>query len=546
LSSGIPLWSPRGNLKKHQSIVKRLHFTKQPPIMSVNLVRINQGPAKADTVKIQIKRRFAVRHFIYWVALMLCALPLSTVYAVGQINETFKIAASDAAFGDQFGYSVGVSSNFAIVGSHFNDNNEIARSGTAYIFNTDTGNQLRKLTPLDAAANDHFGNSVAISGTTAVIGASGDSDAGPFTGSAYLFNVTTGEQLFKIIGTDTVEEDLFGGAVAISGNTAVIGAGGSLKRNSPGAAYVFNTTTGVQQFKLTALDAEEGDFFGGSVAVSGSMAVIGAGANDDAGDRSGAAYVFDTTTGVQLFKLTALDAAEGDFFGGSVAISGNTAIIGARDNDDDGISSGSAYIFDLTTGNQLLKLTSYDARTGDGFGASVAISENIAIIGANDGNNTGSTYIFDTNTGEQLFKFTASDTSEAGNFGVSVGVDGSTAVVGARFGRDTVTNSGVAFISDMTFALQHVDGDLNGDGFVGIDDLNLILTNWNQNVTPGDFSAGDLSGNGIVNIVDLNIVLNNWNEGTTASAQTIAAVPEPTAGMLLLVAGLASVRRRHR
>jgi len=134
--------------------------------------------------------------------------------------------------------------------------------------------------------------------------------------------------------------------VAISGNTALVGArldddGG----NESGSAYLFDITTGLQLAKLTASDAAAGDRFGSSVAISGNVALIGAFSNDDAGDSSGSAYLFDITTGLQLAKLTASDAALGDEFGFSVAISGNTALVGALFDDDGGFDSGSAYLY---------------------------------------------------------------------------------------------------------------------------------------------------------------------------------------------------------
>ena len=150
--------------------------------------------------------------------------------------------------------------------------------------------------------------------------------------------------------------------------------------------------------KLTAADAAANDQFGFSVAISGNIAIVGAHRDDDAGTDSGSAYLFDVTTGNQLFKLTALDAASADNFGRSVAISGNIAIVGARLNDDGGANSGSAYLFDVTTGNQLFKLTASDAAASDFFGESVAISGNTAIVGAlfNDdaGSDSGSAYLF--------------------------------------------------------------------------------------------------------------------------------------------------------
>ncbi len=136
-----------------------------------------------------------------------------------------------------------------------------------------------------------------------------------------------------------------------------------------------------QIHKLTATDAAAGDGFGRPVAISGGIAIIGARGNDDAGSFSGSAYLFDVAPGEQLQKLTADDAAEGDLFGTSAAISGDVAIIGAPGDDDAGETSGSAYLFDVGTGEQLHKLTATDAAAYDFFGLSVAISGGIAIVG---------------------------------------------------------------------------------------------------------------------------------------------------------------------
>jgi len=187
--------------------------------------------------------------------------------------------------------------------------------------------------------------------------------------------------------------------------------------------------------------------FGGSVAISGNTALVGALGDNDGGSVSGSAYLFDITTGNQLAKLTASDAATGDVFGGSVAISGNTALVGARGDDDGGSFSGSAYLFDITTGNQLAKLTASDAATGDFFGESVAISGNTALVGAwGDGSSSGSAYLFDITTGNQLAKLTASDAATSDEFGWSVAISGNTALVGALDDNDGGFGSGSAYL----------------------------------------------------------------------------------------------------
>ena len=120
-----------------------------------------------------------------------------------------------------------------------------------------------------------------------------------------------------------------------------------------------------EDLKLLASDGDADDRFGFSIAVSGNTAVIGAAWNDEDGDASGSAYVFDITTGQELFKLTASDGAAGDRFGYSVAVSGNTAVIAADMDDDNGPVSGSAYVVDVTTGQELFKLTTSDGAEFD-------------------------------------------------------------------------------------------------------------------------------------------------------------------------------------
>ena len=367
-------------------------------------------------------------------------------------DELFKLTASDAAADDEFGYSVAVSGNTAVVGAR-HDDDAGTLSGSAYLFDVTTGSQLYKLTASDAAAVDLFGTSVAISGNTAVVGAEGDDDVGSSSGAAYLFDVTTGNQLYKLTASDIWASDKFGISVAISGNVAIVGAYGNSDAGlTSGSAYLFDVSTGNELFKLTASDAAEGDNFGYAVAISGNTAIVGARYDDDAGSLSGSAYLFDVTTGNQLFKLTASDAAADDKFGVSVAISGNTAIVGAYADDDGGSGSGSAYLFDVTTGNQLFKLTASDAFSIDVFGISVAISGNTAIVGAerndDDGGDSGSAYLFDVTTGNQLIKLTASDAAANDRFGISVAISGVTAIVGANENDDAGGGSGSAYLFD--------------------------------------------------------------------------------------------------
>ena len=267
--------------------------------------------------------------------------------------EEAKLTASDAAAGDRFGISVSISGDTVVVGAGFDDD----RSGSAYVFiepatGWEDATEDAKLTASDAVAGDWFGVSVSISGDTVVVGAGFDDD---WAGSAYVFiePATGWEDAIedaKLTASDAVAGDWFGyWGISISGDTIVVGASGD--DDQSGSAYVFqgNGITWTEQVKLTASDTEAGDFFGESVSISGDTIVVGAEGDDDNGSRSGSAYVFVRrgSTWTEQVKLTASDAAAGDFFGWPVSISGNTIVVGAGGNDDAGSTSGSGFIFTL-------------------------------------------------------------------------------------------------------------------------------------------------------------------------------------------------------
>ena len=322
----------------------------------------------------------------------------------GRNNKNFT--ASDAASGDLFGSSVSISGDYAVVGARQDNSN----AGSAYIFvrSGTTWTQQQKLTASDAASYDWFGASVSVSGNYAVVGAYGNDDAGTYSnsGSAYIFvrSGTTWTQQQKLTASDAAVSDRFGVSVSVSGDYAVVGANGD--NSHTGSAYIFvrSGTTWTQQQKLTASDAVEADSFGVSVSVSGDYAVVGAYDTNDGGTNSGSAYIFvrSGTTWTQQQKLTASDAAASDWFGASVSVSGNYAVVGAYGNDDAGTysNSGSAYIFvrSGTTWTQQQKLTASDAAASDAFGMSVSVSGDYAVVGAydtNDGANLrGSAYVF--------------------------------------------------------------------------------------------------------------------------------------------------------
>jgi hypothetical protein len=335
-----------------------------------------------------------------------------SVYVFTRTGTTWtqqaKLIASDGALSDEFGTAVSFDGNTVLIGAMY-DNDNGAHSGSAYVF-TRTGpiwTQQQKLLPSDGVTDAQFGISVSLNGDTALIGANRDDDNGNKSGSAYVFTRTgtNWTQQAKLIASDGAPEERFGIAVALEGDTALIGSETNDNGAISGSVYVFTRTgtTWTQQQKLLASDGAATDWFGFSIALDGDTALFAASQDDDNGANSGSAYVFTRTgtTWTQQAKLVASDGAAGDLFSGyAVSLDGDTAVIGAYQDDDNGANSGSAYVFTRTgtTWTQQAKLVASDGAAGDWFGVAVALSGNTAFIGAccddDNGVDSGSVYVF--------------------------------------------------------------------------------------------------------------------------------------------------------
>ncbi|MHC4976917.1 MAG: hypothetical protein ACYTF7_09985 [Planctomycetota bacterium] len=379
-------------------------------------------------------------------------------------TEQAKLTAGDGDLDDYFGYSVALDGDTALIGA-WGDDDAGSRSGSAYVFVRIDGSwtEQTKLADSEGGTDDFFSASVVLEGDMVFIGASGDNDAGGFgQGSAHVFerlgSVWVGAEL-KVFASDAAVIDWFGHSVALDGDTALIGAYGDDDAGlSSGSVYVFvrSGTSWIEQVKLVASDGASSDYFGYSVALDGDTALIGAYGDDDGGSDSGSAYVFvrSGTTWTEQDKLTSSDAAASDLFGRSVALDGDTALVGAREDDDGGSSSGSAYVFVRSgaTWTEQDKLTASDAATFDAFGASVALDGDTALVGASgdddDGSSSGSAYVFvrSGSTWTEQAKLTASDAALSAFFGVSASLEGDTALIGASGANHGGLSSGSAYV----------------------------------------------------------------------------------------------------
>jgi PKD repeat protein len=376
-----------------------------------------------------------------------------------------KIRALDGDSGDDFGFSVSVSGNYAIIGAEY-DEAKGSGAGSAYIFERQgsTWVQSAKLLAADGAEYDAFGYSVGISGDTAIVGAPTDDDGGDQSGAAYIFRKTTGGwvQQAKLLPSDKAASDRFGWSVAISGNYAIIGAyGNDDVASNCGSAYIFkfDGTSWVQQAKLVPPDLIAGSNFGRSVSISGDRALVGAHGNGELGPYSGAAYVFliSGETWIQQAKLLADDGGANDGFGIVVNIDSDQVIVGARGGDVARNNLGRAYVFKLANGTwtQEAKLTSTDGFLNDGFGGAVAIFGNYALVGSywddDKGSQSGSAYLFkrDGSNWIQMSKVVPNDGFDYQLFGYSLALGDGFALVGAYGDNDNGDYAGAVYAYDL-------------------------------------------------------------------------------------------------
>lgn len=443
-------------------------------------------------------------------------------------EELAQLNAADWSASDEFSSSIAISGETAIIGAPNDDHEGGINAGSAYVFVRVAGvwTQQAKLTASDAAGNDNFGLSVGLSGNTAVIGAFGDENGGGvYAGSAYVFvrNGGVWNEEAKLTASDAAFRDYFGISVAIFGETIVVGAYGDDHSGGAdaGSAYVFVRSVGVwtEQSRLSAADAAADDEFGNAVAISSDRIVVGSENSDHAGlANAGAAYVFVRSESIwtQEAKLTASDAATLDLFGHSIAVTGDTAIVGVHNDDNaGGQDAGSAYVF-IRSNNvwtQQAKLTATDPGVGEYFGMSVALWGELAIIGARNDSHSGvpvagSAYVFlrSGSNWVQQAKLTTSDPMDNDQFGNSVAALGDTALVGARFGYQAgIQYVGSVYVFDLECGLD-ANGDADGDGVINAIDNCLYISNSLQEDSDADMVGDacdlDVDGDGVINSED--------------------------------------------
>ena len=400
------------------------------------------------------------------------------------------------------------------------------------LFSGSTFAQTAQFTASDGEPDDNFGYTLAVSGNTMVVGAWQNDSLRANSGAAYVLEngTTDGWQHVAKLIPDNADfaGDEFGKAVAIDGDFLVVGAqfDDTLDKDR-GAVYVFKKTPDAetpwtQVAKLTSNDTAFRDFFGQTVAISGTRVVVGAPEDDSAGKQQGAVYIFelDSTDDSwnQVAKLSADDGEANDLFGSAVAIHDDTVLVGAAEHSvQDVNNTGAAYVFAYAGGSwsQVTKLTAGDGDEKDRFGFAVALSGDRALVGApfdDDSENPGgSVYVFErpveTSSWSQVAKLTAAQPKLGNQFGRSVALFGERALIGSPGDDDNGKESGAAYL----FALDEASGTWNqldkftADGGATFDEFGMAVSLSDELALVGSHQSdvGDKDDSGSVHVFPL-------------------------------------------
>lgn len=376
-------------------------------------------------------------------AVLVVATPLAA--AQTQWVEHATLIAEDPEEGARFGATVAVDGTTVAVGSPARSDPGSA-AGAVHLFERTDGSfdERPMLRPADIQGDDRFGSALALDGDTLVVGSPEKRQQGLASGAAYVFTRSGGSwsQQTKLAPSGLAQGDRFGAAVALDGDTLVVGAP---TEDDPGqdsgAAYVYARSDGSwsRQAKLDPGDLKEGDRFGSAVAVEGAVTIVTAPAKDATAELAGVAYAFTRSGGSwsREARFQPDDVAEADIFGNGADLEAGTALISAT-GDDDPRQSGAAYLFDRDGGSwsQKAKLKADDATAGDALGSDLTLDGSTALLGAPGRRTTatqaGAAVVFDL-SGSPSHQATLNLSSpETGDrFGAAVGLDAGWALVGA-------------------------------------------------------------------------------------------------------------------
>ncbi len=393
--------------------------------------------------------------YVYDLASGLPGVPVSTVHNPAP------------ALNDSFGSSLAVSGNRLAVGSHLDDQGA-TESGRVHVFDLSSGTPTVPWVTVDnpgPQTNDLFGFSVALSGTRLATGAHGDNTGVSDAGSAYFFELSSGTPGVPVLSINTPSpssEEEFGNSIGISGSIVVVGAYHDDKgaNTNSGSTFLYDFLSSNPDVPILTLEnpaPANNDYFGAAVAIAGNTVVVAAYQDDVGATNSGTVYVYNRaspTPTVPVLTIPNPSAQAQDQFGNAIALSGSMLVIGAAKNDVGSVvDAGSAYVYDLSSGTPAVPVAVLDnpaPATDDLFGISVAISGTKVAVGANGNdvnaaNNAGSVYIYEIPSTSPVAILNNPSPTADDFFGQAVGISGSRIIVGSPFDNTGARDAGRAY-----------------------------------------------------------------------------------------------------
>lgn len=421
----------------------------------------------------------------------------------------FKLVPNDRHDGDDFGISVAQNGQMIAVGAPRH-----APYGAVYVYGAMAGDEIFRFEPDEALEYRYFGQSLAVSGDACLVGSPTESDD---KGLVYTFSLASGDKVRTFQPHDAMMYSAFGWCLSSTESVVAVGApwwgydGGQGVQS--GAAYLFDIQSGQELVKLVADDAAEDDSFGYAIAVDSGIVAVGAPGDDDLGNDSGSVYLFDAVTGEQLAKVHAADGSPGDGFGTALAMRDGHLVVAVDDKRDE-FYFGAAYLFEVATGRQVARLRPNEDPVDETYGwpglkTSVAIANGRAFVGGWTYRRwyagSGCTWAFDTDTGAQVDKLIPNDESPGNDFGWALEVDAEVLVAGAPGDFHDGIGSGSVYVFSLA---GECVADMTGDGVVDTRDFLAFLNLW----VAGDPIA-DWNDDGTVNTQDFLVYLNDWAAG---------------------------------
>ncbi len=319
-----------------------------------------------------------------------------------------------------------------------------------------TGLEFTSPSPSFFLAN-RFGNDIKIENGLLAIAARLDDTTANNSGAVYIYDANTGAYLRSITGSNVSGADEFGGAIDVHDDLMVVTAPNDTfgATTRAGSAYFFNPSTGAQLGYIGASDAASFDVFGASVALNSVITLVGAPITFNTDSSRGAVYAFLNSTRKEIIKFTAAPIRGDIRFGWSLAINEQVFVVGAPGNSDPETSfPGEAYVFDINTGIAFELLTADTPDPASQFGWDIAIDGNTVIVGAPTddaaGNDAGAVYVFNALTGDQLTRITSPNPATEEQFGYSVDIKDNLIAIGANQSNYTTLGSGAVYVYDAT------------------------------------------------------------------------------------------------